>query len=208
MIYIVTAENRHLFRHALMDMHRQRKRVFIDELGWDLSAPDGLEIDAFDAEEATYLIDAEAPRAPVRASLRLLPTDRPHLMSEVFAELCVGGVPRGGSIWEASRFCPAPEAPAAKRRRLVGRMIAGIVETALLFGIERVSYVAGAAVSPIAAAAGWRAEPLGERVRMGRDRVQAFAAQIDAETQRAVRARNGITAPLTRYVPGELARAA
>jgi acyl-homoserine lactone synthase len=169
MIHIVTAENRHLFRHALMEMHRQRKAVFIDELGWDLEAPEGFEIDAFDAEAAIYLIAAEAPRAPVLASLRLLPTDRPHLMSEVFAHLCEQGVPCAATTWEASRFCPAPGASAAERRRLVATMIAGAVETALLFGIETITYVAGAAVAPLATQAGWRVEALGARARY-RDR--------------------------------------
>ena len=208
MIHIVTAENRYLFRHALMEMHRQRKQLFIDELAWALSAPEGLEIDAYDAEEAIYLLASDAPRAPVRASLRLLPTDRPHLMSEVFAHLCDGEVPRASTTWEASRFCPAPTSDAQERRRLLAMMITGIVETSLLFGIEQVTYVAGAAAAPLAADAGWRASALGARVRCGRDRVQAFAAPIDAECLRAVRHRNQMRGPIVRFSPGELARAA
>ena len=88
MIHIVTAENRHLFRHALMEMHRQRKAVFIDELGWRLNGETGIEIDAYDAEDVIYLIEADAPRSAVTGSARLLPTGRPHLLSEAFADLC------------------------------------------------------------------------------------------------------------------------
>ena len=69
MIHIITAENRHLYRHALMEMHIQRKQVFIDDLGWPLNADSGIEIDAYDSEDAVYLIEADAPpRLTVRSA--------------------------------------------------------------------------------------------------------------------------------------------
>ena len=47
MIQIITRDNRRLFHHALMEMHRQRKQVFIDRMHWRLSESMGLEIDEF-----------------------------------------------------------------------------------------------------------------------------------------------------------------
>jgi len=209
MIHIVTAENRHLFHHALMEMHRQRKVVFIDELGWPLESQADLEIDVYDSEEAIYLIEAEAPRAPVTASARLLRTDRPHLMREKFAHLCEADLPGGGTVWEATRFCPAPGTPnGAPRHGMLARMIAAIMETALLFGVEQVTFVASAALAPLAADAGWRARALGRAHGRGRARVTAFAAEIDVDGLRRVRERNGIRMPLTRFSPGLSARAA
>lgn len=209
MIHIVTADNRRLYRHALMEMHSQRKRLFIDEMKWALDGSSGFEVDAYDAEDAAYLIDLDGARGAVAASARLLPTHRPHLMSEVFADLCSEGVPRSQSIWEASRFCPAPETPKGEARRaLLGRMIAGILETALLFGIEKITYVAGAALAPLAGEAGWRTQPLGPTRRCGRDRVTAFIAHVDAEGLAQVRRRNGLTMPVTRFIPSELPQAA
>ncbi|HRK65526.1 MAG TPA: acyl-homoserine-lactone synthase, partial [Terricaulis sp.] len=108
MIHIVTAENRRQFHHALTEMHRQRKAVFIDELNWRLEESAGLEIDAYDSAEAIYLIEADAPRAPISASTRLLATTRPHLLSDVFPQLCAERPPCGPHVWEATRFCPAP----------------------------------------------------------------------------------------------------
>ncbi len=209
MIHIVTAENRQLFHHALIEMHRQRKILFIDELDWRLDDIAGVEIDAFDSPDAVYLIEANSPRSPVEGSVRLLPTDRPHLLGEVFAHLCCGPAPAGAHIWEATRFCPAPTTPkGAPRRALLGRMIAAIMETALLFGVERVTFVANAALAPLAKSAGWRASALGPAQRSGRDRLTAFVAEIDADGLRAVRTRNGIAAPLTRYAPGHILAAA
>lgn len=209
MIYIVSAENRRRFHHLLTEMHRQRKQVFIDQLKWRLDESAGLEIDAYDSEEAIYLIEAATPRGGISVSARLLPTDRPHLLSEQFRDLCEAPPPSGANVWEATRFCPAPDtAPGAPRRQMLGRMIAGIMETALLFGIEQATYVASAALAPMAEGAGWQARALGPARGTGRDKVQAFAAKIDAEGLRRVRQTFAIAAPLTRFAPAEPARAA
>jgi N-acyl-L-homoserine lactone synthetase len=209
MIYIVSAENRRRFHHLLTEMHRQRKQVFIDKLKWRLEHSAGLEIDAYDSPDAIYLIEAATPTAQISVSARLLPTVRPHLLGEQFADLCQGAPPVGPGVWEATRFCPAPETPAgAPRRRLLGRMIAGIMETALIFGIERVTYVADAALAPMALKVGWEVRALGPARGKGRHRIQAFAASIDAAGLRRVREAFAIDAPMIRFVPGEMARAA
>jgi acyl-homoserine lactone synthase len=209
MIHIVTAENRRHYYHALMEMHRQRKEVFIDQMKWRLDETAGIEIDAYDCAEAVYLIEASAPRAPVTGSARLLRTDRPHLLGDHFLSLCDEPPPAGADVWEATRFCPAPETPAGQARHdLLARIIAGIMETALIFGVERVTFVANAALTPLAAKAGWDAQPLGQARKVGRDRLTAFVAAIDHRGLRRVRERNNITAPVTRFLSGELTAAA
>ncbi|MBK8544991.1 MAG: hypothetical protein IPL62_16485 [Caulobacteraceae bacterium] len=85
-----------------------------------------------------------------------MPTVRPHLLSQQFADLCEEDLPAGPGVWEATRFCPAPDTPAGPPRRdMLGRMIAGIMETALLFGVDQVTYVADAALAPMAQKVGW-----------------------------------------------------
>ncbi len=209
MIHIVTAENRRHYHHALMEMHRQRKEVFIDQMKWRLDESAGIEVDAYDCPEAIYLIEAAAPRAPVTGSARLLPTDRPHLLGDHFRFLCDGALPAGADVWEATRFCPAPDtARGQPRHDLLARMIAAIMETALIFGIERVTFVANAALTPLAAKAGWDAQPLGATRRVGSDRLTAFVAGIDQRGLKRVRERNDIKTPVTRFSGGELTAAA
>jgi len=209
MIHIITAENRRHYHHALMEMHRQRKEVFIDQMKWRLEESAGIEIDAYDCPEAVYLIEAATPRSPVTGSARLLRTDRPHLMGDHFRHLCDLPPPAGEEVWEATRFCPAPDTPDGEARHsLLARMIAAIMETALIFGIERVTFVASAALTPLALKAGWDAEPLGAPRRAGRDRLTAMVAAIDQRGLRRVRERNGITTPVTRFFTGELNAAA
>lgn len=209
MIHIITAENRRHYHHALMEMHRQRKEVFIDQMKWRLEESAGIEIDAYDCPEAIYLIEAAAPRAPVTGSARLLQTDRPHLLADHFRFLCDSEPPAGPDVWEATRFCPAPDtAYGPPRHDLLARIIAGIMETALIFGIERVTFVASAALTPLAAKAGWDAQPLGPARRVGRDRLTAFVAGIDQRGLKRVRQTNGIKAPVTRFFGGDVTQAA
>lgn len=82
------------------------------------------------------------------------------------------------------------------------------METALIFGIERVTFVASAALTPLAAKAGWDAQPLGPARRVGRDRLTAFVAGIDQQGLKRVRKSNGIKAPVTRFLGGDLTQAA
>lgn len=216
MINIITADNRHLFNHALTEMHLQRKHLFIDRMRWQMESAGGLEIDSFDGEEAIYLVETGGPASngreaanSVLQSARLLRTDRPHLLSDVFPQLCANGVPRSPNIWEATRFCPAPETPKGEaRRQLLFRMIGGILETGLLFGIQQITFVASAALKPLATRAGWDVEALGPEVRIGRERLTAMVAQINSAGLARVRVNFGLAQPLTRYADADLRRAA
>lgn len=201
MIHIVTRANRSAYGPALLEMHRHRKEVFIDELGWSLLDYDGYEIDSFDAPHVIYLLaGAEAP-SPLRASVRLIPSLKPNLLGDVFAHLCTEAPPRAAGVWEVSRFCPAPQTPKGEpRRALLGEVIAGILETGLLIGVEEVAFVASAALAPIALSVGWDARPLGPMQRHGNERICAMAARITREGLATVRQRLALPTPLTRFI--------
>ena len=98
---------------ALRAMYRARKEVFVDLLKWDLPVLAGeFEIDQFDGEDAVYLISA-AEDGEHFGSIRLLPTDRPHLLGSIFPHLCDGPPPSGADIWEITRGCLSPRLRAA-----------------------------------------------------------------------------------------------
>ncbi|MFQ5348113.1 MAG: acyl-homoserine-lactone synthase [Rhodothalassiaceae bacterium] len=188
MIRIVTTRNRRAHAGALIEMHRQRKAVFVDRLGWDLAVTGGLEFDAYDGRHALYLLSIEKGR--LMSSARLLPTTRPHLMSNRFAHLCSDGVPRGCGVWEASRFCVNPAiTETANRHAQLGLIIAGILEAGLARSIDQVTFVAGSALLPLALDAGWDARPLGPPCHDGRDTITAVAAEITQAGLAAVRRR-------------------
>jgi len=81
-----------------------RRRVFIERLGWSLTAPDGLEFDQFDGLRTVYLI-AREPDGAIVGCARLLPTTGPYLLRCVFAQLLDGApAPDSAAIMELSRF--------------------------------------------------------------------------------------------------------
>ncbi|MBW7947522.1 MAG: autoinducer synthase, partial [Sphingomonadaceae bacterium] len=70
MIRFVTAKNRSQHRALLDQMHRDRKRVFVDWLKWDVPVVGDMEIDQYDTDDAIYIIDVDDAGDHV-ASIRL-----------------------------------------------------------------------------------------------------------------------------------------
>ncbi|MDA5193686.1 acyl-homoserine-lactone synthase [Govanella unica] len=200
MILIVTEENRSLHERELTAMHRQRKAVFVDRLQWPLAAPGGLEIDAYDRPDSIYLLSEEPRTGMILGSARLLPTVQRHLMSDLFADLCEVSVPRGPTIWEASRFCVNPSLTMRQDRHdQLWQIIAGILEVGLLFGLDQVTFVAARALLPLTLDAGWDVRVLGRSRPDGDDEITAVAAEITPDGLKTVRDRHGIPGPVTRF---------
>src|SRR3546814_13988791 len=83
-------------------MFAARKEVFIDLLKWDLPVLAGAyELDQFDDPDAEYLILIDG-KGRHRASARLLRTDRPHLLGDLYPHLCDGPVPTGPTVRDRS----------------------------------------------------------------------------------------------------------
>jgi len=128
MIHIVTPENEHLYRDEMDQVFRLRHKVFVDEMGWmALAKPDGREIDQFDTKHAVNMLYIE--NGEVLGYQRLLPSTRPHLLSEILPELCEVERPVGAHIWEISRHCVAPGRRAGGR---YANVVANALATALV----------------------------------------------------------------------------
>jgi acyl homoserine lactone synthase len=81
-----------------------RHRVFIETLGWDLKTQGNLELDQFDRPDTIYMVSQDEG-GEVNGCARLLPTNRPYLLGEVFPELMNGMPPPcSADVWELSRF--------------------------------------------------------------------------------------------------------
>jgi acyl-homoserine lactone synthase len=100
MIHVITGANRHLFEPELLAHFRLRHEIYVVERNWtNLARPDGLERDQFDNEDATYILASE--NGQITGGSRLVPTTRPHLLSEVFPYLAsVRGLPKPADIYE------------------------------------------------------------------------------------------------------------
>lgn len=176
-------------RGALFEsMHRDRKRVFVDWLGWDVPHCGGREIDRYDDDDAVYLVDADPETGFHRGSVRLLRTDRDHILSDLFPDLCAGPVPRGPDIREITRMCVSPDC-AVDDRRDVRRMLATmLVRHALSTGIRGYTAVTDMGFLSRVAAAGWRCRALGPPRVHGSGTIGALMIDIDADSLGDLRA--------------------
>lgn len=161
MILLINGQNRAAFPGLIREMHADRKRVFVDMLRWDLSHDGSGEYDRYDDEFAEYLIVRDRASGEHVASLRLLRTERPHLLGDVFPYLCERGVPRGAGIREVTRLCMSPRRRAGERLQARNLLIRSMVEYALLTGISAFTGVADMAWLAQILAAGWDCRPLG-----------------------------------------------
>jgi len=142
-------------------MFEERKRVFVDLLGWDIpTLADRYEIDQFDDDEAVYIVVTDAA-GNHSGSARLLRTDRPHILGTIFPGLCREAVPAGPEIREITRFCIARSLRATERRAVRNRLISALVEHALAAGITAYSGVAERGWFEQIRDFGWDCVPLG-----------------------------------------------
>jgi acyl-homoserine lactone synthase len=106
MIHIITPENDYRYRDEMEQAYRLRYQVYVWEMGrTDLAKPDGRDVDQFDNKHAVHMLYIEGGK--VLGYQRLLPSTRPHLLSDITPELCEGERPIGANIWEISRHCVA-----------------------------------------------------------------------------------------------------
>lgn len=187
--------------HAFRAMFAARKRVFIDLLRWDLPVlVDEYEIDQFDNTDAHYLILLDE-NGEHRASTRLLRTDRPHILSDLFPMLCPAPIPAGPTTREITRFCLDPRLSTSDRRRARNELVTALVGYALNHGITDYTGVAGLAWFRQIKNFGWSCEALGPTMTDNGQPLVALHIRIDETTIEGLK-RGGCYAEPTRTLSG------
>jgi acyl-homoserine lactone synthase len=183
MIHIVTPENRHLFRDEMEQAYRLRHRVFVEEMKWtDLAKDDGMEVDQFDNEHAVHMLYIDDGK--VLGYQRMLPSTRPHLLSDVLPQLCEDERPVGAHIWEWTRYCVEP----AHRERgralspVANALLSGIVEWGLESGITTIIIEMNPLWLLRLVQLYFRTVPLGLPQKIGDGDVLAVTATFDRRT--------------------------
>ena len=164
MLHLVDATNRDLPRNRqlLESSYRVRHEEYVNGRGWKaLARPDGREIDQFDNADATYLLWADG--AEVLGGARLIPTHKPHLMSDVFPHIVtLGSLPRTPRVWELTRlFSTRSGDSQASRRRVTGDVFSAMFELAIAYELEAISIVCDAFFVTRFLSMGLEVKPLG-----------------------------------------------
>jgi len=191
-IHIVTAENAYHYREEMEQVYRLRHKVFVEEMGWtELAKPDGREIDQFDTKHAVHMLYIE--KGKVLGYQRMLPSTRPHLLSDVSPELCEVDPPVGSHIWECSRHCVAPGHREKGRfaSPIANVLLSGIVEWGMDNGVSTAIIEIDPLLLLRLVQLHFRMLPLGLPRRIGNQDFLAVTATFDQRTLQRLRELRG-----------------
>jgi acyl-homoserine lactone synthase len=188
MLLIVTAQNAEEYQAELDQAFRLRHKVFVEEKGWtDLWREDGREIDRFDDEHAVHMLFTVDGH--VVGYQRMLPSTRPHLLSEVLPDLCEGERPGGDNIWEWTRYCVEPQY--RERGRMLSpvanALLSGMVEWGLGSGVDTIIIEMNPLWLLRLVQLHFRVTPLGLPKLIGGEETVAVTARFDERTQQRLR---------------------
>lgn len=139
MYLLVQAHEYHKYPDLLDQSFRLRKKVFADQLGWDVSVSGPRERDRYDDLHPAYLLWCDEEKERLFGSVRLMPTTGPTLLYDVFRntfpEACDLAAP---GIWEGTRMCIDEEAitPDVRPDRAFCLLLLALCEVALDHGIH------------------------------------------------------------------------
>lgn len=144
MLHLIDATNRDTptNRQLLDNSYFVRHQEYVKGRGWKgLDRPDGREFDQFDNADASYLIWAD--KLEVLGGARLIPTHKPHLMSEVFPHIVtLGDLPKTPRVWELTRLFSTRGGTSTVNRRIVtGDVFAAMFELGLAYELDAISIV-------------------------------------------------------------------
>ncbi|MBE1205937.1 acyl-homoserine-lactone synthase [Aminobacter carboxidus] len=165
-IFVVDWSHRKLWQQQLEQHFRLRHEIYVVERKWQaLARPIEIEMDAFDTENAIYLLALDNAGDVIGGS-RLVPTTQPHLLGDVFPQLANGAPPRAPDIYEWTRFFISnPHRTADRSARLAGEVLCGLLEASLRLGVRKISVVCEAFWPDRLRALGWQVEVLGESMQ-------------------------------------------
>lgn len=184
MLHLVNKQNRGLYRAEIEQLYRVRKSVFIDELGWQLNAVDGLEIDQYDDDEAMYGIGFDSA-GQISMSGRYRPTVNGSMLTEIFPHSIDSSIDPasllGPDIWEFSRgFCLETGGKRHNQQRRAMLMLTPL-EIAFAHGVT--SYIAFSEIRllPLFISMGWRVQLLGDPISYGEGEGIAYRVEVSED---------------------------
>jgi N-acyl-L-homoserine lactone synthetase len=194
MIRIVTKDNAERHLGSLDQMHRIRKAVFKDRLGWDVKVSGGLEVDEYDALGPSYLLSIDRS-GTLNGCVRLLPTTGPNMLRDIFPSFVTkAALPCGERVWEASRFAVSRNSTAAELgiSQTTYDLLIGVLKFGLSNGISMIACVVDVRMERILRRAGWQLDRLGPAHRIGNTIAMAGQLEVSAQTLRQLEARAGL----------------
>jgi acyl homoserine lactone synthase len=193
MIRFLYADQLTTFPLLASTMFRDRAIQFRERLGWNVTVTAaGHERDAYDEMNPLYVV-WEMPDGTHGGSMRFLPTTGDTMTADHFSHLTDGVTIMSPLIWECTRFCLAPDAPA----RVSGALMAAGGELMRAFHLTHFLGVFDARMVRIYRMIGAAPTVLGSEGQ-GRDRISVGLWAWDEKQHRRVTERAGLSPDQTR----------
>jgi len=185
MIRIINGARRNQFPSDIDAMHRLRKRVFHDLLGWEVQVQEAWEIDEYDRANPLYVLSYDE-KGKLRGSLRLLPTLGPNMLDDTFPILLGDGPEiRSAAVWESSRFCIDPEISQDRASNQVtiaaAELMCGVGELGLASGLSHIVTVTDVFLERMFKRMGCPGNRIGEPKRIGVVQAVAVSWEVSHE---------------------------
>lgn len=201
MIYVIDSLNYAKAPQLLDEMHKLRAKVFKDRLDWEVTVRNGRERDYFDDLNPVYLLHVDS-ESRVLATLRLLPTTGPHMLSDTFPQLMDDGEPiRSANIWESSRFCVdtnllvSGDGPRGIGR-ITGELLCGAYMFGMQVGLTHFTSAFDVIMHRVLRRAGAKPDLVGEKKMVGKVYALAGLFDISPETIDDIRERCAVAGPV------------
>ena len=180
MIHVVTAANRSLYERQLLQMHRQRTKVFVEGMGWNRPVSEnGGEYDEGDDDRAIYLLSL-SPEGEVERSMRVRPSDDWSVIGDVYPHFIGPDVDsvRNADVWEMCRLYSISGAREAEGFSKRGELGLALIELAVRHGIRRVVGMSELFLIGPVMRSGWRMKVIGLPGNYGEG--ECVAVEVDA----------------------------
>jgi len=204
MYLLIQAHEYHKHTELLDQSFRLRKRVFADQLGWDVSVSGHRERDCYDELHPGYLLWCGEDQRQLYGSVRLMPTTGPTLLYDVFREtfpdVCDLIAP---GIWEGTRMCIDEDAidrdfPDMRPDRAFCLLLLALCEAALANGINTMISNYEPHMRRVYQKAGAELDELGRSDGYGRFPVCCGAFEVSHRILAAMRGKLHVGDPLYR----------
>lgn len=172
MIYCINHKTIKHFGHEFVSQFYLRYRLLVDGQYWDLSRFQGMEYDQYDTPATTYLVWSNND-AEVLGSVRIVPTDRPYMIKDIWPELIENkDLPHSLSIWEATRFCIDKTVSPELKQRIKHELVLAFLEFGLKNDIKQMIGVMPPKLwQSVFVKSGWPISFLGQEKDLGKDGV-------------------------------------
>lgn len=106
MFTLIQSADRSDTQDLMQATYRLRKKVFADQLYWDVPVTGNHEFDAYDTDAAQYLVWCSPDRQTLYGVVRLIATTKPTLLFDVFARTHGNDESlRDDAVMEGTRMC-------------------------------------------------------------------------------------------------------